>query len=175
MARTGIIAPVDNASITGINGGMKPSHPEPKTFSLDELAAAAGLSRRTVRYYIQIGLLGRAEGETRAARYSPHHLEQLVAIRRWTEEGISLDRVRDLLARPAAEVEARAAARPAGRVEVWSHLIVADGPEVTLEAGRAGLTPEQAREFFRAVTTAYAGIKKDGSHEKPGNPSRKGR
>jgi DNA-binding transcriptional MerR regulator len=151
---------------------MKPSHPESKSYSLDELAAAAGLSRRTVRYYIQIGLLGRAEGETRAARYSATHLEQLVAIRRWTEEGISLDRVRDLLARPASEAEARASARPAGVVEVWSHLVVADGLEVTLEAGRAGLTPEQAREFFRAVTTAFAEIKKDGSHDKPGNPPR---
>ncbi len=153
-------------------GGMKPSHPEPKSFSLDELAAAAGLSRRTVRYYIQIGLLERAEGETRAARYSPQHLEQLVAIRRWTEEGISLDRVRDLLARPAAAAEARATARPAGAVEVWSHLVVADGVEVTLEAGRAGLTPEQVREFFRAVTSAHAEIKKDGNHGKPRNRER---
>lgn len=152
--------------------GMNAPHPEPRTYSLDELAAAAGLSRRTVRYYIQIGLLDRADGETRAARYSARHLEQLIAIRRWTEEGISLDRVRDLLTRPAEMADARAAARPAGAVDVWSHLVVADGVEVTLEAGRAGLTPEQAREFFRAVSAAYAEIRKDGKHGKPGNPPR---
>lgn len=154
---------------------MNTHSPEPRTFTLDELAAAAGLSRRTVRYYIQIGLLDRAEGETRAARYSTHHLEQLVAIRRWTEEGVSLDRVRDLLSRPAAEADAPAAARPAGAVEVWSHLVVADGVEVRLEAGRAGLSPEQVREFFRAVTAAHAEIRKDGIHGKPGNPPRRRR
>jgi hypothetical protein len=45
--------------------------------------------------------------------------------------------------------------RRAGTVEVWSHLVVADGVEVTLEPGRAGLTPEHVRKFFRAVTRAY--------------------
>lgn len=48
--------------------------------------------------------------------------------------------------------------RRAGTVEVWSHLVVADGVELTLEPGRAGLTPEQVRAFFRAVTQAYAQI-----------------
>mgnify|MGYP001239157835 CR=1 FL=1 len=155
--------------------GMKAPQPEARTFSLDELAAAAGLSRRTVRYYIQIGLLDRAEGETRAARYSTHHLEQLVAIRRWADEGISLDRVRDLLARPAEESAARGAARPAGSVEVWSRLQVAEGVEIALEAGRAGLAPEQVRDFFRAVSAALAEIRKEGSHGNPGNPPRRRR
>ena len=44
------------------------------------------------------------------------------------------------------------------QVEVWSHLVVADGVELTLEPSRAGLTPEQVRAFFRAVTQAYAQI-----------------
>ena len=34
----------------------------------------------------------------------------------------------------------------------------ADGVELTLEPSRAGLTPEQVRAFFRAVTQAYAQI-----------------
>jgi hypothetical protein len=37
-------------------------------------------------------------------------------------------------------------------------LVVADGIELTLEPGRADLTPEQVRAFFRAVTEAYAKI-----------------
>jgi hypothetical protein len=45
--------------------------------------------------------------------------------------------------------------RGAGTVEVWSHLVVADGIEITLEPGRAGISPEQVRAFFRAVTQAY--------------------
>jgi hypothetical protein len=49
--------------------------------------------------------------------------------------------------------------RRPGTVEVWSHLVVADGLELTLEPGRAGLSPEQVREFFRAVTAAYQQLK----------------
>jgi hypothetical protein len=38
---------------------------------------------------------------------------------------------------------------------------VADGVEVTLEPGRAGLSPEQVRAFFRGVSRVYHQI-----HEK---------
>ena len=40
-------------------------------------------------------------------------------------------------------------------VEVWSRVTLADGLEVHLEPGRAGLTPEQVRAFVREMTTAY--------------------
>ena len=55
--------------------------------------------------------------------------------------------------------------RRAGTVEVWSHLVVADGVELTLEPGRAGLTPEQVRAFFRVVTQACAQIHESGEQE----------
>jgi hypothetical protein len=50
-------------------------------------------------------------------------------------------------------------------VEVWSHLVVADGVELVLEPGRAALSPEQVRAFFRAVTTAYHALHADHSPE----------
>ena len=48
--------------------------------------------------------------------------------------------------------------RRAGTVEVWSHLVISDGVELNLEPSRAGLSPEQIRAFFRAVTQAYEQI-----------------
>ena len=33
--------------------------------------------------------------------------------------------------------------------------MVAEGVELTLEPSRAGLSPEQVREFFRGVTQVY--------------------
>ena len=68
-----------------------------QTFSLDELCALTDLTKRTVRYYVQIGLVNRPEGETRAAKYSPQHLEQLLLVKKWTVAGVSLDRIRELL------------------------------------------------------------------------------
>jgi DNA-binding transcriptional MerR regulator len=124
-------------------------------YSIDELAALVELPRRTVRYYIQQGLVDRPIGEKRAAYYTASHLEQLLTIRKWQQAGLSLDRIREILAGPDANLMPPARPRGAGTVEVWSHLVVADGLEITLEPGRAGLSPEQVRAFFRAVTLAY--------------------
>ncbi len=124
-------------------------------YSIDELAALVELPRRTVRYYIQQGLVDRPIGEKRAAYYTASHLEQLLTIRKWQHAGLSLDRIREILASPDASMLPPARPRGAGTVEVWSHLVVADGIEITLEPGRAGISPEQVRAFFRAVTQAY--------------------
>jgi len=121
------------------------------------LATLADLPRRTVRYYIQLGLVDRPVGETRAAHYLPRHLEQLLQIRKWTVAGVSLERIRELLSGEPPPVPQRP--RGAGSVEVWSHLVVTDGVELTLEPSRAGLAPEEVREFFRGVLALYENIK----------------
>ena len=130
-----------------------------QTFSLDELCALTDLTKRTVRYYVQIGLVNRPEGETRAAKYSPQHLEQLLLVKKWTAAGVSLDRIRELLQGGSAPVPERG--RVPGSIEVCSHLHVADGVELVIEPTRAGLTPEQLRHFVRAVMSAYEQINQD--------------
>jgi DNA-binding transcriptional MerR regulator len=128
-----------------------------KPYTIDEIAALAELPRRTVRYYIQSGLIDRPSGVGKGAYYSRHHVEQLLLVRKWQLAGLSLERIGELL-RQQATGPLPPAPRRAGTVEVWSHLVVADGVELTLEPGRAGLKPEQVRAFFRAVTEAYAQI-----------------
>ncbi len=131
---------------------------DPKRFTLDEIAVLAELPRRTVRYYIQVGLVDRPHGVGKGAYYTQRHVEQLLLIRKWQMAGLSLERIGELL-RGQTDGPLPAAPRRPGTVEVWSHLVVADGVELALEPGRAGLTPEQVRAFFRAVTQAYAQVK----------------
>lgn len=136
-------------------------------YSIDELAALIELPRRTIRYYIQQGLVDRPIGEKRFAYYTSTHLEQLLTIRKWQQAGLSLDRIREILTGSDDRYLPPARPRGAGTVEVWSHLVVSDGLEVTLEPSRAGLSSEQAREFFRSVTTLYKQIKQEGTnHDK---------
>jgi DNA-binding transcriptional MerR regulator len=135
----------------------------PKTFTIDEIAALAELPRRNVRYYIQEGLVDRPEGIGRGAHYTQRHVEQLLQVRKWTLAGLSLERIAEVLKQPTTG-PLPPTPRRAGTVEVWSHLVVADGVEVTLEPGRAGLSPEQVRAFFRGVSRVYQHI-----HEKEEN------
>ena len=68
--------------------------------------------------------------------------------------GLSLERIGELLKQQAVG-PLPPTPRRAGTVEVWSHLVVADGVEINLEPGRVGLSPEQVRAFFRGVTQLY--------------------
>lgn len=126
------------------------------SYPLADLCVLADLPPRTVRYYVQIGLVDRPEGETRAARYGTTQLEQLLLIKKWTAAGLSLDRIRDLLRGEQAPVPPRALA--IGSVEVRSHLMVADGVDVVIEPGRAGLSPEQVRQFIKGVMAVFAQV-----------------
>ncbi|MCM0036431.1 MAG: MerR family transcriptional regulator [Burkholderiaceae bacterium] len=135
-----------------------------QSFSLDELCALTDLSKRTVRYYVQLGLVNRPEGETRAAKYSPQHLEQLLLIKKWTAAGVSLDRIRELLQGGPAPVPDRG--RRPGSLEVCSHLHVAEGIELVIEPSRAGLSPEQLRSFVRSVLQAYEALQNNPDNNK---------
>ena len=131
-----------------------------RKFTLDELGSLADLPRRTVRYYIQIGLIDRPEGVGRGAHYSIQHLDQLLAVRKWQEAGLSLERIRELLGdRDEGMPVPPPRPRQKGAVEVWSHIHVDDGVELTIEPNRAGLTPEMLREFASGVMELYANIK----------------
>lgn len=129
-----------------------------KDFSIDELCTLVDLPKRTIRYYIQIGLLDRPDGETRAARYGQRHLEQLLGIRRWTHAGLSLERIRELLSAPTEPPLPR---DRTGTIEVWSHFVVAEGVEVRLNPEQARLSPDQARQFFAAVMAVFQHIKQE--------------
>lgn len=132
--------------------------------TLQQLSDQSGVPGRTVRYYIQKGLLPPPEGERRGAWYTPDHLAELLRIRQWQEAGLSLDAIAGLLqARSEAPI---APARP-GAVEVRSHLIVADGIELVVTPDRAGLTQAQLRQLFRAVQDACSDLLERPSPDEP--------
>lgn len=128
-----------------------------KTFTLDELCTLTDLPKRTARYYMQIGLVDRPIGETRAAHYLNRHLEQLLRIRQLTEAGVSLERIREVLAGGDTPVPVRQ--RRPGAIEVRSHLYVAPGIELQISPEEAGMGPEQVRALISAVMQAFQTIK----------------
>jgi DNA-binding transcriptional MerR regulator len=123
-----------------------------KTFTLDELCTLTDLTKRTVRYYMQLGLVERPIGETRAAHYTSRHLDQLLRVKQLTEAGVSLERIREVMAGGDTPVPTRQ--RRPGSIEVRSHLFVAPGLEIQISPEEAGMTPEQVRAFVREVIQA---------------------
>ena len=120
-----------------------------QAYSLDELCKLTAFPKRTVRYYIQLGLVSRPEGDGRAARYTNTHLSQLLRIKELSVAGVSLERIREVLAGGEPPVPPRK--RKPGAVEVRSHIYIAPGVEIQIAPEDAGLTPEQVRAFVRQI------------------------
>jgi DNA-binding transcriptional MerR regulator len=81
-----------------------------RCYGIKELAELGGVTRRTVRYYVQRGLLPAPLGTGRGPHYTPAHLERLIYIRTLQEAG-----------EPLAEIAARlngAPQRPVPPLEV---------------------------------------------------------
>lgn len=123
------------------------------TYGFEELCTLVDLPSRKVRYYIQMGLVDRPDGLNRGARYAARHIEQLLSIKKWQAAGLSLERIRELLHGDPNDLPPRR--QSAGSIEVWSRLQVAPGIELHVEAGESGLSPEELRDFFRKIMTAY--------------------
>lgn len=134
-----------------------------EVFTLDQVCTLAAVPKRTVRYYIQIGLLHRPEGENRGARYLNSHLEKLLRIKQLSEAGISLERIREVLAGEPAAVPVRPQAF--GSIEVKSHIRIAPGIEIQVSPEQARATPQQLRALAKAVLTAWDRLKKEDHEE----------
>jgi len=128
---------------------MNKTNMDHQKFSLEELCKLTDFSVRTVRYYMQLGLVDRPIGETRAAHYTQKHLDQLILIKRLTDSGISLERVGEVLA--GGEPPISTARKQPGSIEVKSHLFIAPGIELQISAEEAGMSPEQLRSMIKEI------------------------
>ena len=81
-----------------------------QTWKLDDLARQADVSARTVRYYVQRGLLPTPVFRGRDTVYSAEHLLRLKAIRRLQEQFLPLDAIQQELERCPPEALRRLAA-----------------------------------------------------------------
>jgi DNA-binding transcriptional MerR regulator len=70
------------------------SHGEEPSYSLDELTSAAGVTVRTVRYYIAEGLLPPPVGGGPRTRYTQQHLDRLLLIGRLKDAYMPLKEIR---------------------------------------------------------------------------------
>jgi len=128
-----------------------------KTFSLDELCTLTDLPKRTVRYYMQMGLVDRPIGETRAAHYLSAHLDQLLKVKQLSDAGISLERISEI--QNGEELQIPAKPRKPGDIQVKSHIHVAPGIELQISPEEADMSPEQIRALVKAVMKTIQEIK----------------
>ncbi len=133
-----------------------------KHYAIDELAMLVDISARTIRYYIQQGLVSRPAGEKRGSHYTQQHLEQLLEIKKWQKEGLSLDRIKSLTGlNPEVSRVIPSTIRKPGDISVCSHIFINEGIEIQVDPAKADITPEQLRSFVAQITELYQQMKMD--------------
>ena len=128
---------------------MSQDNQDERCYGIEELAELGGVTRRTVRYYVQRGLLPTPLGTGRGPHYTPAHLERLIHIRKLQETGV-----------PLAEITARldgVLQTPGSVPEVpperstWMRFVLADGVELHVRTGAASLQPSQLARLVEAT------------------------
>jgi DNA-binding transcriptional MerR regulator len=122
---------------------------EERRYGIEELAKRVGVSRRTVRFYVQQGLLPAPLGVGRGKHYGPEHLGRLRAVKALQQQGRSLDEVRRELAGGGEAELSGLALAPVSEVpgSQWTRLEVVSGVELHLSGRRRGLSGRALREL----------------------------
>lgn len=118
-----------------------------KRYSVGELAELGGVSRRTVRYYVQEGLLPTPYGLGRGSHYGPEHLEELLRIKAMQEQGMSLEAVRGSI--PGETIASVPLAKKPALVPrtQWMRMELIPGVEIHLSSRRRVPPPEELEEL----------------------------
>ena len=98
-------------------------------YAIGDLARLAGVSRRTVRYYVQEGLIPAPLGVGRGNHYGPEHLDRILQVKAMQEAGRSLDEVRRTSHASSAQAAQPPDAPPIER-SLWRRVTLAPGVEL---------------------------------------------
>jgi DNA-binding transcriptional MerR regulator len=119
-------------------------------YGIGELASLGGVTRRTVRYYVQAGLLPAPLGVGRGRHYGPEHLARLQAVKALQERGLSLEAVRNELEARRGRPRASAATGPAESGvarSAWTRVELVPGVELHVSGRRRLPPPGRLREL----------------------------
>jgi DNA-binding transcriptional MerR regulator len=128
-------------------------------YLIDELCTLTSFPRRTVRYYVQEGLVDPPAGRGRGGYYSDLHVAQLSRIRGLQEKGYRLDAIRGLLGRSAPAVAAIEPVLPHGTS--WTRHAVVPGVELHISAkaeAKLGTAVTSALEAVRSIIEREGGM-----------------
>lgn len=124
-------------------------------YGIEELADLGGVSRRTVRFYVQEGLIPQPLGLGRGRHYGPEHLDRLLRVKEMQERGLTLAEIHSRFSGGGAKVRAPLA-RPKPPRTAWVRLELLPGVELHVSSawklpppGRLAELGERCRDWFR--------------------------
>ncbi len=125
-----------------------------KRFTITELSELTGFSRRTIRYYIQEGLLEPPAGRGRGGFYYDSHQQKLLRIKSLQEKGLTLAAITELS--KVEQIEPTTVSR-----EVWIRYSVMPGLEINIRRDLEQAKSKAISEIFKISKTLLGEDKQD--------------
>ncbi len=122
---------------------------EQKKYNIGQLAELSGVSRRTIRFYVQSGLLPAPAGGGRGHYYTAEHLRVLQQICTLKENHLSLEEITIRLKLPVADFPTMPAPT------TWTRIEVCPGIEIQVQGGRFPVTPARLRKLQKFVAQLF--------------------
>ncbi len=115
-----------------------------KKYTIEQLSEKTGFSKRTIRYYIQEGLLAAPAGRGRGGFYFDSHLHKLYQIKSLQEKGMKLASIVDYF-KEKKEVAS------IYRRDIWVKYEILPGLEISVEKN---LEEQEKKKVFEIIRVA---------------------
>ena len=115
-----------------------------KKYTIQDLCDLTGYTRRTIRYYIQEGLLDPPAGRGRGGFYFDSHLKRLLEIKAHQDRGLKLAAIQEL-AKKGKEPE------PLPSRELWAKYPIGRGIEIHINRD---LEEKESRNIAEIIRVA---------------------
>jgi DNA-binding transcriptional MerR regulator len=126
---------------------------ESKQYTIEDLCALTGFSRRTIRYYVQEGLIEPPAGRGRGGFYFDSHLEKLLKIKSLQDQGLRLSAIVPVLKRrELPELPQEVVAR-----ELWVRYPIAEGIEIHISRDLEEKERKKLEEIVRVARSILKG------------------
>jgi DNA-binding transcriptional MerR regulator len=128
-----------------------PTLPDSPLYLVEDLEAATGIPRRTIRFYVSKGILKPARGRGPSATYDKDHLLRLQRLKELKIQHLPLDEIKQELATKSTEdLEAHFAISAGPTEGTWQR--IAFGPDYELNVRISPGDLEAKRRFVKQLT-----------------------
>jgi DNA-binding transcriptional MerR regulator len=121
-----------------------------KVYTIEDISGLTGFSRRTIRFYVQEGLLEPPAGRGRGGFYYDSHLNRLLQIKGLQEKGMKLAAVQEFLSKGKETVT------PSSR-EVWIKYPLSPAIEINIRRDFEEKESRLVTEIIRVVQSILKG------------------
>ncbi len=126
---------------------------EIKQYTIEDLCELTGFSRRTIRYYVQEGLLDPPAGRGRGGFYFDSHLETLLRIKSLQDKGLRLSAILPLL----KQAELPDKPQDLGAREIWVRYPITQGVEIHISRDLEEKERKKLDEIVRVARSILKG------------------